>query len=447
MKNPSKISMMGLGKLGSCYAAFCAEKGFEVIGYDVDSTKVDAVNKKKAPVVEPHLQEIIDSYPTLLSATNDPHELVKETDVTFLVVPTPSNDDGSFSVQYVQAAMQSLGEALRTKESYHLFVLVSTVLPGDSRNKIIPAIEKASGKKCGVDFGYCYSPSLIAIGNIVNNLRKPDFLFLGASDTNAEKKLKVIFEKLYGKAYAEEKVCNMSIESAEVAKISLNSYVTMKITFANTLGRVCEKIPYANVDDVTNAIGKDSRIGSRFFRSGLGYGGPCFPRDNFAFASMAEDRGVDAPLARQTHALNAHMPKYIAKTIQEEMKKNGMGEKTVVGVLSLGYKTGTPFAEESQSIEIARELGKSYPLVAFDSFGYADSKARLGGVAEYLTDLEDFLVKADVVFIGNPEEDLLRLSDLIHGKNVSMIIDPWGMFSSADFTDGLQYVPLGRRDI
>ena len=436
------ISVVGLGKLGACYAAFCAERGFEVTGFDIDGSKVDAINRGEAPVVEPELAELIKKYGSHLTATHTIDDLITQSDITLLVVPTPSNADGTFSTSYVEDVMHMLGQALKRKDTYHLFVLVSTVLPGDSRTKILPVLEQASGKTCGVDFGYCYSPSLIALGNIINNLRNPDFLFLGAYDDVSGDILSEVFTTLYGEDDASQKIKRMSIESAEIAKISLNSYVTMKITFANMLGRICERMPNANVDDVTGAIGQDSRIGSRFFRSGLGYGGPCFPRDNFAFASMAKALGIETPLALKTHEFNNTIPGTVVAAIHDEVRDI---ESPIIGILSLGYKTGTPYAEESQSLVIAKELSSKYRTLAFDAHGYEDSRGRLGDVIEYLPDMKSCLEQSNVLFIGNPEKDFLQLPQLLSSGDTKIIIDPWGLFTQKDFGSRARYVPLGRR--
>ena len=228
-----KLSVIGLGKLGSSYAAFFAQKGYIVTGYDTDAAKVDAVRAGKAPVVETDLQQAMDAAGSNLTATHAIGEAVLASDISFMIVPTPSTKDGSFSTEYVERAATDMGKALKNKKTYHLFVLTSTVLPLNSRERIIPAIEKSSGKKCGVDFGYCYSPSLIAIGSILKNLREPDFLFLGGFDERSTETLDAIFKDVYPDKSAER----TTIESAELAKISLNAYVTMKITFAKCLAR------------------------------------------------------------------------------------------------------------------------------------------------------------------------------------------------------------------
>jgi len=440
MQKKKTISVIGLGKLGACFSAFCAESGFSVLGHDIDIHKVDALQKAHAPVKEPLLADSILANKERLNATDNIERLVEESDITFIVVPTPSREDGSFSVHFVQGAMKEIGSSLKKKGKYHLFVLISTVLPQDCRSNIIPAIEEASGKTCGEEFGFCYSPSLIAIGSVMQNLRQPDFLFLGSFDERSEEMLSDFFSDLYGADVVREKIHAMSLESAEVAKIGLNAYLTMKITFANVLGQVCEQIPNANVDDVTAAIGRDSRVGSRFFRSGLGFGGPCFPRDTFAFASMAKARGIDASLTLRTHEINSRIPEQLVARVQKIAK-----DSDTIGVLSLGYKTGTSYAEESQALQIARLIAENHNVVVFDPFGYADAQPQLGNAVTYANSLGECLKSSNVIFIGNPEKSFLELPDVInHLDSIRAVVDPWGMFQAGQFKEA-QYIPIGRK--
>lgn len=301
-RKAERISVIGLGKLGACYAAFYGSHGHPIYGFDIDSSRGKMLAKgHTTPFEEPKLQEYFKRAKGRFHATHSIKEAVTKSEVTFIIVPTPSKKDGLFSVDAVRAAAKEIGEALKAKKVYHVVVLVSTVLPGDSREQVIPVLERASGKKCGPDFGYVYSPSLIAIGDILHNLEKPDLLFIGAYDTRSEKVLSDIYHRIYKK---EANLRPMSIESAELAKIALNSYVTMKISFANTLAAIAERLPHAHVDEITGALGSDRRIGSRYLQAGLGYGGPCFPRDNRAFGAMAKRRGVHAPLPLATDAVN-----------------------------------------------------------------------------------------------------------------------------------------------
>ena len=433
------VSVIGLGKLGSCYAAFYAKRGFNVVGTDLDGKKVSAMNDGRAPVEETDLQSYINANKVRLKAARTTIEAVRASEATFIVVPTPSKKDGSYSLEPTVAVCTDIGKALKNKTGYHLITLVSTVLPEDCRTYAIPAIERASSKKCGEDFGFCYSPSLIAIGDVLANLERPDFLFLGASDKKSEERLAKIYAQLYPNLTPER----MSIESVELSKIALNSYVTMKITFANTLGQLCEKIPHANVDHVTTALGKDKRIGSHYIKSGLGFGGPCFPRDNSAFAQMASRRGIQTPLAQATDEFNKSMPKRIGATLEKIAQTH---DTERIGFLGVSYKPKTTLTEDSQALLIAQDmLRRGFRLAIFEPLGTNEARGHFGAKALYPETLEDVLAWCDVIFISNRDDVFRDIPTLVRGKK-KIIVDPWGMFKASDFTPDVTYHALGRKN-
>lgn len=432
-----RISVIGLGKLGSCYAAFYASRGYQVVGFDTDKKKTASLRKGQAPIREPGLQELI-SGSAHLRAADSIKEAVEQSDITFIIVPTPSLKSGAFSVQYILDAAKEIGKGLKSKRTYHVCAVVSTVLPGDSREDIIPGLEKYSGKKCGEDFGYCYTPSLIAIGDIVRNLTEPDFLFLGSFDARSRARLEGIYQDMYpGKS-----IERMSIESAELAKISLNSYVTMKITFANVVGEICSRIPNANADHVTGAIGKDRRIGPAFLRSGLGYGGPCFPRDNFAFSYAGKRHGVLTPIALAVHHTNASLPKRFAQKILDTLPHR----MAKVGFLSLAYKNNTTMIEESQAFEIARILiKKKTPVIVHEPLGNTEASDFFRSNAKYADSIESLVAHSDAIFISNHGDHNKKLAEYLHTtKKPLMIIDPWGTFEKGQLPDHVHHIPIGR---
>ncbi len=435
-----KLSVIGLGKLGACYAAFYASKGYSVLGYDINEANVSLLNEGLAPVNEPGLAELIKRNSERISATTELGRLIAETDLTFIILPTPSRKDGLFSVDYILSAAQAIGHHLNKKDGYHVFVLVSTVLPGNSHELIIPAFEKHSGKKHGEHFGYAYSPSLIAIGDILNNLENPDFVFLGAPEGPAREAVREIYENIYK---GQKPIEQMNIESAELAKISLNSYVTMKITFANILGELCSKLPYADVDEITTTLGKDRRIGKAYLRAGLGYGGTCFPRDNFAFAAMAKKLGVETPIALATHNLNDGIWKKTLSLIRKSAAK----PKDVIGILGISYKPNTTLSEESQARFITEKLvSLKHPILLYEPMGHHDAKRVFGGKVSYAKSLKDTLKKSDVIFVSNNDKLFITIPEILKNtKTKKTIIDSWGMFTQKDFNKHVTYISPGRK--
>ena len=256
-----------------------ASRGFDVIGVDITESAVRAVNEGHAPVQETGLEDMISAHRDKVRATTSHEEAVLGSDISFVIVPTPSDSRGAFELQYAKYAFEQLGKALAKKDSYHVIVLTSTVLPGATRHGLLPVLEATSGKKCGKDFGLCYGPEFIALGSVIHDFLNPDFYLVGEFDERSGDVLEEVNRRICVK---EPVVHRMSIENAEIAKIALNSYVTMKISFANTLADLCERIPGGDVDVVSDAIGSDTRIGRKYLTGGLGFGGPCFPRDNVA---------------------------------------------------------------------------------------------------------------------------------------------------------------------
>src|SRR5712691_1744031 len=286
---PGAVSVVGLGKLGACMAAAMASRGVRTVGVDVNPASVEKVRQKIAPVFEPGLAEMMASCDGLLDATVDIGTAIRRTSMTFVVVPTPSDAEGAFSLEYVCAAMEPIGRALKEKSDWHTVVVTSTVLPGSTEYVLKPLLEKASGKRCGTDFGLCYSPEFIALGSVLRDFLNPDLLLIGECDARSGEGVAAFYKE---GLKIDVPVVRMSPVNAELAKIALNTYVTTKITFANMLAELCEQLPGGDVDAVTQALGLDRRIGPNYLKGALGYGGPCFPRDNVAFSFLADALGT-----------------------------------------------------------------------------------------------------------------------------------------------------------
>jgi UDPglucose 6-dehydrogenase len=433
------ISVVGLGKLGASMAAAMAMKGHEVIAVDVNQKTVDSLNAGHAPVQETNLEEIISANCSRLRATLSHRDAVVESELTFVVVPTPSDERGAFSLQYAVWAFTEIGKALAEKSCYHNVVLTSTVLPGATRYGLLPILERESGKTSGEDFGVCYSPEFIALGSVIRDFLNPDFILIGQFDDHSGTHL----EQVYSKIVENRPTCRrMSIENAELAKISVNAFVTMKITFANMLADFCERIPGGNVDVVTGALGLDKRIGLKYLKGGLGYGGPCFPRDNIALEFVARTVGATAELARATDRTNRAVPERIMALIKGRVKKGA-----TVAILGLAYKPFSHVVEESQSIYIVKALNSiGYRVVAYDPLANAMARAELRDQAVILDSATACLEQADAVLIATPDPLFggLRTIDFMKGRTPKIVIDCWRILSH-ELTDcgEIEYVPLG----
>jgi UDPglucose 6-dehydrogenase len=348
VKPIDSISVFGLGKLGACMAATFAQRGFQVVGIDIDAEKVLKVNQGQPPVEESLLAKTMAAGHARLSASTDARKAVS-TDASFFIPPSPSLPDGSFSNQFLLRAMQSAAQAVRQAgKKHHLFVCSSTTTPGAMDSVLIPMLEKETGWVCGRDFGVCYNPEFIALGNVINGLLEPDLVLIGESDPHCGGALEELYKKY---TLNTPHIARMSIASAELTKIALNSYITMKISFTNQLRLIAERLPQANIHAILDAIGSDSRIGKKYLRAGLSYGGPCFPRDNRLLAYTAARLGLAAPLAEASDKVNELTKKDLVETVNR-MTQPG----DTVAVLGLAYKPDTWIVEESAGLHLAQQL-------------------------------------------------------------------------------------------
>lgn len=433
------VSVIGLGKLGCSMLAGMASRGLNVIGVDVNPHSVEAVNAGREPVQETGLGEMIAAHKARIRATLSTEEAVLGSDISFVIVPTPSDDRGAFSIQYARYAFKALGQALKKKSGYHVIVLTSTVLPGATRHGLLPILEQESGKKCGPDFGLCYNPEFIALGSVIRDFLNPDFYLLGQFDQRSGDALEQVHHRV---SQNNAPVKRMTIENAELAKIAVNSYVTMKISFANMLAEFCEKLPGGDVDVVSDALGMDKRIGRKYLTGGFGFGGPCFPRDNVALNFMGSQLGVDSRLLQTNDDYNRNLSKRYVEKLQPHLPKGAN-----VAVLGLAYKPLSHVIEESPGIYLCRALSEAgYRVVGHDPLAapYADQALKMTALA---TDsLPVALKDADVVLVTTTDQAYTTLTadQLVAGRSSVTVIDFWRALKHLSADPRIRYVPVGR---
>jgi len=435
--NKPKISVIGLGKLGICTAVCSAFKGYQTIGLDVNKKTIDSVNRGKAPVIEPDLQELMAKSNACLEATDSHKEIIKKSDITFFIVPTPSMASGHFSDKLLKDSLIPLSRALKNKNGYHLFVITSTVSPQTTENNLIPLIEKYSGKKLNKDFGVCYNPEFIALGSVIKDTLNPDMVLIGESHKKAGEMLEKFYENLCdNKPY----IARMSIISAEITKISLNAYVTMKISFANTLGNLCEKIHGSEIDKITKALGADKRVAPYYLKAGLAYGGPCFPRDNRAFAAFAKKYNYDAKLAKTTDQVNRLQIDLIVKKVEKIFKNS---KAKTVSLLGLAYKTDTPVIEESAAIFIIKKLlSKKANVTVYDRLATENTKSVFGKKIKYAKSIGSCINASSIVIVTTPEKEFSSISKTSF-KKPTIVIDCWRILKNKNLGKKVIYDAIG----
>lgn len=421
-----KLSIVGLGKLGAPLAAVFASKGFDVVGTDLSREYVDAINAGRAPVDEPQLQELIEESRARLRATTDVSEAVAATDATFVIVPTPSDSSGRFSNAAVLSAMEAVGAGLRRKNGYHVVVITSTVMPGSTGGEIQRALERHAARPVGPTLGLCYNPEFIALGSVIRDMLRPDMILIGESDRRAGD----VLERIYGVSCDNTPVIRrMNFVNAELTKISVNTFVTTKISYANMLADICDRLPGADVDVVTQALGSDSRIGGKYLRGAIGYGGPCFPRDNVAFGVLARSIGARAELAEATDTLNRYQVERVLGAVEARA-----GESGTIGVLGLSYKPDTGVVEESQGVALVERLvNLGYRVVAYDPKALPAAQKAVRGAFEAVESAAACVRASSLVVVMTPwpEFRTVPVEAFARVDGRMTVIDCWRVTPSA----------------
>jgi len=417
------VCVVGLGKLGAPLAAVLAAKGHEVIGIDVDAAAVAAITHGRAPVAEPGLPEMLQRARPRLTATTDWNRALAAADASFVIVPTPSEEGGGFSNRLLLDAVGHIGAALRGAGRYHVVNITSTVMPGSCDGPVRAALEAASGRKVGEGLGLCYNPEFIALGSVIRDMLRPDMILLGECDARAGDVIEAVYRTVTENA---PPVQRMNLVNAETAKIALNAFVTMKISFANVIAEISEALPGGDADAVLTALGKDSRIGPKYLKGALGYGGPCFPRDNAAIASLTRRLGTQPDLALATDTVNRRQAGRLAVRVARHLPPGG-----AVAILGLAYKPHTPVVEESQGLMLAADLAaRGVAVTAYDPLALANARAVLGKSVRYAAGLEEAVADAAVIVIATPDPAFRGLPALLERRGGHPIVfDCWRLLT------------------
>jgi UDPglucose 6-dehydrogenase len=432
------ISVIGLGKLGAPMVAVFADAGFNVIGVDVNSSYVDALSRGEAPVEEPRLQEFLDRNSGRIRATTQTSDAILNSHMTFVIVPTPSLENKLFSNEYVLSAIQQIGESLRDSDKYHVVNVTSTVMPGSTGGVIREVLEDSSGRAVGANLGLCYNPEFIALGSVINDMLEPDMILIGESDKKAGDAVEAVYRR---SIKSNPEIQRMNFVNAELCKIAVNTYVTTKISYANMIAEMCDQLDGADAHIVSHALGADSRIGRKYIRPAIGYGGPCFPRDNKAFAALARSLGVRCDLAEATDKINDHQPARLAKIVNEFVAPGA-----TVGILGLSYKPETGVVEESQGLQLANLLAaEGYAILASDPRGLSAAHRLLDRSVHPKPDLQDVISESDAVIFMTPWSSYRDLDKelFIQDGRPKLVIDPWRIYAPGNFDGVARHIVPG----
>jgi UDPglucose 6-dehydrogenase len=434
------VSVIGLGKLGLCLAASYAKRGINVLGVDVLPEVVKAVNQGRTVLREPGLPELVSEFGgKRLRATLSHPEAIEQTDVSCIMVHTPSDDDGHFSNLYVLRALQALGQSLKeSNKPYHLFIINSTVMPGSMEGEVIPLLEGTTGRKLNEGFGLCYSPELVALGSVIHDFLSPDLVAIGRSNEGAGQLAEALYHEL---CENNPPMFQMSLIDAEIFKVSLNCFVTLKISFANALANLCERIPGAQVDVITRALGADRRIAPHYLRGGLAFGGTCFPRDTRAYIVLAKRNGLDPALVEAAEAVNRTQDQHLMDLVLEEVKRS---PRRAVSVLGLAFKPNTNVIVESPAIRLIDVLVRhGVQVSAYDPLAIENTRAVFGDKIAYATSARDCLAQSSVCVITTRDEEFKRIDESYIVHEPTTIIDCWRLLEPSRLGARVRHVPLG----
>jgi len=418
----SRISVFGLGYVGTVTAACFAHRGNTVIGVDLNAGKVETLAKGCSPKVEAGLADLIAAGHGSghLRATVDPAAAVTDTDISFLCVGTPSLRNGKLDLGHLEPVCREIGEALRKKESFHLIVLRSTVLPGTAESLVIPVLEKNSGKRVGKDFGVCVNPEFMREGTAVADFLEPAITVIGANDCAHSHMLR----EVYG--WAPGRIFETSFRAAEMVKYVCNAWHAVKVSFANEMGSLAKEMG-VDAQSVVEIFAADTKlnISPRYLTPGFAFGGSCLPKDVRALNYRAKELDLALPLFESILASNqSHLDRAVAMLLATGKKK--------IAVLGLSFKAATDDLRESPQVQLVKRLiGEGCHVQVWDD---NVSLGRLiGSNRQYIeeaiphigsllnTSLEQVMQRAEVVVVATHGIDKNTLDSLL--KPGQIVID------------------------
>jgi GDP-mannose 6-dehydrogenase len=397
-----KVSVFGLGYVGSVSAAALAADGHEVIGVDVNADKVDQVNRRMSPIVEPGLTEILDETVAKgrLRATTDTADAIRHSDVSLLCVGTPSRRNGSLDLTYLTRVCEQIGAELRHKPSYHVVVVRSTVLPGTTHDVLIPALERESRKTYGEGFGVSVNPEFLREGTALEDFRTPALTLVGHNHAADASGTIALYQAI------EAPIVSTSIRVAEMIKYTSNTWHALKVCFANEIGNLCKRLD-VDSHDVMDVFCRDDKLNLSpyYLKPGFAFGGSCLPKDVRALQYRAKELDLDLPVIQSILPSNSLQIQRAFDEVIDTGKKK-------IGLLGFSFKAGTDDLRESPIVSLAEALlGKGLRLKIYDR---NVSLARLvGSNKEYIEQqiphlssllcrtIEEVIDESDVIVVGN----------------------------------------------
>lgn len=412
----SVISVFGLGYVGSVSLACLADNDHRMIGVDVNPTKVDMIRNGRSPVIEAGLDDLLRKgvQRGYIQASGNADQAVHESEISMICVGTPSNSNGSLSLDYVRRVCEDIGRALATKKDFHLVVVRSTMLPGSTEEVVVPILEQISGKSVNSDFGVCFNPEFLREGSSIEDFYNPPFTVIGTDNEKAGAILQDIYRMVDGP------LVEVPFRVAEMVKYTNNAFHALKVTFANEIGNICKQ---QNIDShqVMEIFSMDTKLNlsSYYLKPGFAFGGSCLPKDLRALLHFSHRNDVNVPVLEAILPSNRQQIEIASQMVRSTGRKR-------VGVLGFSFKAGTDDLRESPTVELIENLiGKGYQLKVYDKnvslanlqgANRAYIEKEIPHIASLMADtIDDVVNSCDVIVIGNnsPEfsEILPKLRD------------------------------------
>ncbi|MFW6037939.1 MAG: UDP-glucose dehydrogenase family protein [Candidatus Saliniplasma sp.] len=431
-----KISIIGTGYVGLVSGVGFASKGHDVTCVDIVEDKVKMINRGEPPIYEEGLEELLKDMVSegRLKATTDTEKAVKETELTFICVGTPSGRDGRIDITSVEKAVEDMIEPLREKDEYHVFCVKSTVIPGTTEEKVLPILEK-SGKDVGNDFGLGMNPEFLREGIALEDFLKPDRIVLGGIDERTWNVLSEAYERF------DFPKLKTDIKTAEMIKYTSNALLATKISFANEISRICEEIGI-DVYDVMDGVGLDHRINRDFLNAGAGFGGSCFPKDVNALVRFAGEKGLDTKLLDSVLSINDEQPVHIIDRIGE-MIGDLRGKRTAL--LGLAFKGGTDDVRETRALPmVERLLELGAEVVGYDPKAKDNFRELLSEDIEYADDKSEAIKNADICIIQNDWNEFKGMTyEDFEPMKGRVIVDARRVLDEEDLGEKFIYIGVG----
>jgi len=352
-----RISVFGLGYVGAVSLACLARDGHRVTGVDIDAFKLNLIRAGKSPILEAGIQELMHDVVASgrVTVTNDAAQAMRDSDLSFVCVGTPSAANGSQDLTAILRLSEQIGTALASKREFHTVVVRSTIQPGTMEERIEPLLERVSGKKSGVDFGLCFQPEFLREGSSIRDYDQPPYTIIGGNCERAVNVVREVFQHI------DARFMVTSVRVAEALKMSCNAFHALKITFANEIGRVSQALG-VDSHEVMRLVCEDTHlnISPAYLKPGFAFGGSCLPKDLRALTTIARENNLSLPMLSSLLASNrAHIDHAVDKILK-------LGRPRV-GMLGLSFKTGTDDLRESPLVMVAKRLiGEGCELRIFD---------------------------------------------------------------------------------